>query len=346
MKAVSHEAPSGASFSVAEGGGRMRWLTVFILGLTLLVSACGRPGSGDKIAVVDLEKVLADHPRQVELQKEKQSYEALQKARDSQALFLRTQMANLRTLQAVKQSGRKNFLAADLFTRMTEEELKEQEALEKARAEASLRADRELAEESEALERQYRLRIFNLRLKLETVQMTPEEKEKVRQELDRVLAERNRDLDALEARKGELVARDIAPLVEASRKRLAAAAEEYHKGAAADISGMEKKDADTLETAPKALLDNLAKMDRQLEAEKQKLDALESGLRDDITSRVTRMAKKRGYTVVFSRYQTNVSADDLTQDVINELRQEASKAKTARALKPAGKAAPAQPAGA
>ena len=36
--------------------------------------------------------------------------------------------------------------------------------------------------------------------------------------------------------------------------------------------------------------------------------------------RVTRLAKERGYTIVFNKVKVNVKADDITAEVIKELK--------------------------
>ena len=41
----------------------MRWLLIVFTGLALMLSACGKIGSGEKIAVVNWEKVLQEHPQ-------------------------------------------------------------------------------------------------------------------------------------------------------------------------------------------------------------------------------------------------------------------------------------------
>ena len=42
-------------------------------------------------------------------------------------------------------------------------------------------------------------------------------------------------------------------------------------------------------------------------------------MRTDIESAVTKLARERGYSVVFHKFRVNVKADDITQDVVQEL---------------------------
>jgi hypothetical protein len=47
---------------------------------------------------------------------------------------------------------------------------------------------------------------------------------------------------------------------------------------------------------------------------------------------VAKLAKERGYSVVFHKYRTNVSADDITEDVIAGLKKLKLRTKAAEAL--------------
>ena len=47
----------------------MRWLLIIFTGLALMLSACSKIGSGEKIAVVNWERVLQEHPQYAPLAK-------------------------------------------------------------------------------------------------------------------------------------------------------------------------------------------------------------------------------------------------------------------------------------
>ena len=43
-------------------------------------------------------------------------------------------------------------------------------------------------------------------------------------------------------------------------------------------------------------------------------------IRHDIESKVAYLAKERGYTIVFNKVKVNVKADDITKEVVSELK--------------------------
>ena len=55
---------------------------------------------------------------------------------------------------------------------------------------------------------------------------------------------------------------------------------------------------------------------------------------------VAKLAKERGYSVVFHKYRTNVSADDITGDVIAGLKKLELRTKAAEALNKKAAGAP------
>lgn len=61
-------------------------------------------------------------------------------------------------------------------------------------------------------------------------------------------------------------------------------------------------------------------MDQELDKQQQAIETLETAIKKDMESVVAKLAKERGYSVVFHKYRTNVSADDITEDVIAGLK--------------------------
>ena len=101
-----------------------------------------------------------------------------------------------------------------------EKQTAEQENLKQLSNQIADEIDRELAEEEKKLNEHYRLRLFNLRLKLDTVRMVPEERKKVEAELQAVQAERDRDRMMLIQHKFDLVNQRMEPHVKAMQQRL------------------------------------------------------------------------------------------------------------------------------
>ena len=308
----------------------MRWLLIVFTGLALMLSACSKTGSGEKIAVVHWEKVLQEHPQHARLQKLKDEYNLLLNKRREQEIVGKTQMSSLAKLHQLKRNSKQNFLSADFFARMTEKQAAEQEKLKQLSEQFADQVDKELAEEEKKLDEHYKLRLFNLRLKLDTVRMLPEERSRVEAELKTLKAARDRDRMLLMEHKMGLVNQRMQPHVEAMQQRLDA----YARQLQGQMMEEMKKGTDDplLKKAPGALKELLGTIDEELDKRQQGIETLETSIKKDTESIVIKLAKERGYSIIFHKYRTNVSADDVTGDVISGLKKLAARAEAAAAL--------------
>ena len=310
----------------------MRWLLLFFTGLALVLSACGKIGNGERIAVVNWEKVLQEHPQYVRLQNLKDEYNRLLDKRREQEIISKTRMSSLAKLYQLKRNSKQSFLSAEFLTRMTEQQTAEQEKLKQLSNQIADQVDRELAEEEKKMNEYYRLQIFNLRLKLDTVRMMPEERKKLEAELKMAKAARDRDRMLLIQHKIGLVNQRMEPHVNAMRQRLDAYARQLQEQMMADMAKGAEKDRSLLEKAPAALKELLGTVDQELDKRQQDMEALEMSMKKDMESLVIKLAKERGYSVVFHKYRTNVSADDITGEVISGLKKLEARTKAADAL--------------
>ena len=310
----------------------MRWLLLFFTGLALVLSACGKIGNGERIAVVNWEKVLQEHPQYVRLQNLKDEYNRLLDKRREQEIIGKTRMSSLAKLYQLKRNSKQSFLSAEFLTRMTEQQTAEQEKLKQLSNQIADQVDRELAEEEKKMNEYYRLQIFNLRLKLDTVRMVQEERKKLEAELKTVQAARDRDRMLLIQHKIGLVNQRMEPHVNAMRQRLDAYARQLQEQMMADMAKGAEKDSSLLEKAPAALKELLGTVDQELDKRQQDMEALEMSMKKDMESLVIKLAKERGYSVVFHKYRTNVSADDITGEVISGLKKLEARTKAADAL--------------
>jgi len=308
----------------------MRWLLIVFTGLALMLSACSKTGSGEKIAVVHWEKVLQEHPQHARLQKLKDEYSLLLDKRREQEIVGKTQMSSLAKLHQLKRNSKQNFLSADFFARMMEKQAAEQEKLKQLSGQFADQVDKELAEEEKKLDEHYKLRLFNLRLKLDTVRMLPEERSRVEAELKTLKAARDRDRMLLMEHKMGLVNQRMQPHVEAMQQRLDA----YARQLQGQMMEEMKKGTDDplLKKAPGALKELLGTIDEELDKRQQGIETLETSIKKDTESIVIKLAKERGYSIIFHKYRTNVSADDVTGDVISGLKKLAARAEAAAAL--------------
>lgn len=297
----------------------MRWLYSLIVIIAMLVSACGSKVSNEKIAVVDWDKVLAAHPKAEQLKQMKNAYDSLLFSRRQQAETGKNQMAGLARLQNIKQKSQQSFLDADFTTKMAERDTVEQESLQKAYNQAVQEAQTAVAGDEQTLEEGFSLRLFNLRLRLETVRLLPAEKEKLLQELEQVQSERSAARAKLQSKKAALVRERMASEQAAKEARMQAFAEELKGQMQGQFTNNLQQDTVSFAQAPAAFADLLASVDKELDTRQQAVETLQASMKQDIEGLVMKLAKERGYTIVFHKYKANIKADDLTQELIQEL---------------------------
>lgn len=310
----------------------IRWVLVIFTGLVLMLSACGKVGSGEKIAIVNWDKALQEHPQYAQLQKQKEDYNLLLDKRREQEIIGKTQMSGLAKLNQLKRNSRQNYLSADFLTRMAERQTAEQEKLRQLSNQLADQVDKELAEEENKLNEYYRLRIFNLRLKLDTLRMTPEKREKLQTELKTVKAARDRDRMLLVQHKIELVNQRMVPHINAVQQRLDAYARQLQSQMLEDLKQRADKDNSLMQKVPAAFHELLGTVDEELDKQSQSIETLETAIKKDVESIIVKLAKERRYSVVFHKYRTNVSAQDITGDVISGLKKLASRTQAVEAL--------------
>lgn len=311
----------------------MRWLTVFcILIPAFLFSACGKPAVEEKIAVISWDKAIEGHPQQTRLRQLKEGYNLLLDRRKEQEIFSKTQMSGLARLQQLKENSKRSFLTADFQTRMAERQAVEQEKLKKAADQAGKSVEQEFSEEEKRLEEQYRLKLFNLRLKLDSLRLTDEARRLYEEELARTQAARERERAELVYRKRQRLDQLMGPEIAAMRQRMDAFARQLQAQMSESLQTGQKEGSSALQEAPAALNKALGAVDRELDSRQQAVEALEETIKKDVEGVVAKLAKERGYTIVFHKYRTNIAAEDITGDVLTELGKISAKREAADAF--------------
>lgn len=297
----------------------MRWPSILILALTMLVSACGHqaaPAKGEKIAVVNWDKLMEAHPSAADLKAKKDAYDLLVIRRKNVAQDGQLQLSGLAKLQQLKDNSRHNYQQADYQTRLAEQQALEQEKRQADYNAAVAEAKSVTAEEEAAVEKTYQLRIFNLRLKLDNVAMTPKQREAVLNELEQAAGERNEAVNRLFAKRAQYVREKMTPLEEARQARL----EAFAKTVQEELRNSQpsQEEAAAFKEAPAALADLVGSLDKQLDKRQQEIELLQTTMRHELESLVMKTARQKGYTIVFHKVRVNLKADDITEELIKE----------------------------
>lgn len=301
----------------------MRYLQIALLMFIAVfcVSACGNmPSSGEKIAYINWEEAVKSHPRSEALKQGRAEYDKLLAYRDQQADIARKQIQGLALLQKIKQNSKSSYYEADYRTSMYAKHEIEQHEFQAVLEKAAAEADEILAEERESIENEYQLRMFNIRLQLEAVRIKPEQRQALQDELRALRAEMDSKMAELNKKRSAIIAEKTAPEREAMKQRIA----EYAAGLRDELNGKLQDDIDKdnkdLQQGPAAFNKVVEVIDKRLDKIKEGNDKIASEIRHDIESKVAYLAKERGYTIVFNKVKVNVKADDITQEVIKELK--------------------------
>ena len=300
----------------------MRRLAYIILVVSLLVSACGSlPGNpSDQIAVIDWQQASSVHPRYEALQKAKADLEAAVKFRNEQAEQGKRQILLLNKLVEIKQSGKQSFLAADYATRLAEKEAQERAKLASEAKDASQAADEIVAPDQAKVLEAYQLPILNLRLKLENVKLSPEERAALEQDLAVLLNKQYSELAMIEKKRQSIISERLAAKKDVSLENMRAYAAELKTAMSGEHLAMTKSDEAKLGQGPKELAKLMASLDRQVEIKQKSYELLRKEIDADVQSALLKVLNGRKDILVVKKPLVNLTAVDLTEKVCTELK--------------------------
>lgn len=300
----------------------MRWLYCILVIVSLLVSACGgtSKNASDQIAIIDWQKASSAHPRYEAMQKAKTDLEKAVKFRNEQAELGKKQIALLAQLAEVKESGKQSFLAADFTTRIAERESLEQEKMLLLQKEAQAYADGIATQERERVLAFYKLPIVNLRLRLENVKLSPEQKESSNRELEQVLAAQEHDLQAVEQLRNRMVQEKMAEKAKIVREEINAYAKSLHTSMLSEQAENASLGNEKLGQGPKELSKLIESLDKQVELKQKTYDRLREEIDADVNSALLKVLQGKKDTLVVRHVLVNIDAVDLTEKVSTELK--------------------------
>ena len=150
-------------------------LIMFVLG-TFCVSACGSvQNDKKKVVQIDDKKVVA------------------------------SEIETLAKLQKLKKQSKETYLRANYNARMVELCEKEMAQLKSYRLQVEKEAEVKAATSKKQLEEEYQLRLFNLRMQLESIKMNSKNRESLLSEMKELQLERDSKLAILEKEKRDYV---------------------------------------------------------------------------------------------------------------------------------------------
>ena len=191
----------------------MRLLLIAILISTMFLASCGS-NTGEKIAVVDWDKIVESHVKQGTLKYHQAELSKLLQQREEYMKIGREQIMNLAKIQELKQTSKQEFAMAEYSTLMAEREILEREAMQDKIDAAEKEADAAISDTERELEEHYRLRMVNIRLRLDSLKLSNEEKNKLINEIASVQDERDNLKAQIQAKKDIVVNNLLAPEIQ------------------------------------------------------------------------------------------------------------------------------------
>jgi Skp family chaperone for outer membrane proteins len=273
-----------------------------------------------KFAVVDWDRLVKEHPNYKKWQAKQQTLESAKKMRDKQLQNGRQQLAILSKMKSLNTAGKNQFARAKFAAQIAEKQAQEQDALNKKQESLMAAAEEKVKADREALEEEYRVPLFNLRLKLGTLKMTKESQQALLQEQSELLEKRRQAIEAIEAKKRAYIAEQMADDVAASRARIAAYGQSLAEAQAEKDTGLSLKDGKGFQPGEKELDQLIQSMDNQIQKQAEEEQKLRDEIDSDILSAIKKVNLTRKYTLIFRNPRANISADDITDEVSLEVK--------------------------
>lgn len=304
-------------------------LTIIIAVLFLsLLTSCGTTPVMEQekeyIAVIDLEKAVKAHPKYAAWKLAVDNELSTQQLKDSHVKMVKEQALFLSKMQQLQTEGRSSFYQADYAIKMSEAHLAERERLKEIERKEKQRIDEAMKERVAAIEEEYKLPLFNLKTKIETLRPLPRSREQAEQEkkehiaeLAALQAEKNGKINALYKESEDLLADAMKNHEEESVLRLSNLAKGIYDDIAARSRQKINEQQKMLANIPEAFDKTMASLEKQLLEQKMTKDKLYTAIYDDILSQVTKIAMQKKFTVVLVNVEINIKGEDITQEVIS-----------------------------
>lgn len=306
-----------------------------MLVFVLFIAGCGTKQQAQdtteppapQVAVVDMNKAIKAHPKYNQLMALGQQADTIAAQLEAQQLAGTRQTA----VAAIPNPNMTDNQLAELNKASSQEfsakmAAKQDELTPRIAAKAeTVRAtlSNEMNAYTEQLDKEYKPQIFNLQLKLKTVQLTKEETTGLQAELEKLQNQRS---DALKVKHDQLAGRMdelVAPEKAAVEQQLAAYAKELNveisqKAATKQAEIVARANEQQLPATGVSQPDQPSNDMAPLTAKKQEIQALQESIIADITDKTSKVAIDGGFAAVLTNVTVNVSAVDITTQVIAE----------------------------
>jgi Skp family chaperone for outer membrane proteins len=301
-----------------------------ILALMMLVAGCSTKKVQDTkepqplVGIVDMKKAVQSHPKYkqvLSLEEEVRSISAQAQAQQAAMAQSAQNMLNLpETSQGDLAELNKTF-QQEFTEKMS---LKEKEVNTRIAAKENS-IHQTLSDEfkvyTDEIDKEYQPQIFNLQLKLKTVQLAKEEAASLQEQLETLQTQRAEKIAEKQKRLAEQMAEKMAPDKAAAQQELEAYSkqvnQEISQKAAAKQQEIAARNMQTL-SLPGNTAQESGNGQQQAMMKQQELQALQDSIIQDINDKTGKVAIESGLEAVLANVTVNVSGVDITAAVIAE----------------------------
>lgn len=276
----------------------------------------------EKLGIIDMQQAIQAHPKFSEHQKLEQEVNRIKQQLNA-SVTLETAasepaLAGMSEDMAKTMNDFHTSLDQEFQSKMTAKQQQLNAELAAKAAELNDRLTNTMQQYEQEIEAEYQPRIFNIQLKLKTVQLEQTEMEALKKDMESLQQEKEKKLTL---RQQEL-AEQMKTMMQPEQQKSEAVLNEYSRQLQGDLDAKAAAKQNELVLRPSLLVGQptdspqQAVLQQQLDEAEQHLLALEDAMIQDIRDKTAKIAVDRGLTDVVTKVLVNIKAVDVTQEVI------------------------------
>lgn len=302
-----------------------------LLTVTVLAAGCGTKATPEtktaatpQVGVINVDKAIQAHPKYADYQRLQREYNTLtaQAAAQKQSAQQAQAQAQENAMPDGAVQGLNEALGQEFNTKVA---AKQNEISTRLNQKAD-QVRRDLSGQFDAYTKEidstYQSEIFSLQLKLKTVQLSKEEMEALQKQLEQLQGERSAKLAAKDKELSAQLEAAMAPEKAAAEKELSAYAAEVNAALQQQAAAKSAEIAARVQTAPlqSQASQGRSGLEQQAALKSQEIAVVQDFIIKDIQDKTAKIAAERGLEAVLGVYKVNITAVDITDAVIAEVK--------------------------
>ncbi len=278
--------------------------------------------TSEKFGVIEVMRAVKAHPRYAEIEALEREIKELQK--EVQAKIERGMMMSMSSGLPMEVSQRMTAGEQALFAEANQKIAAKETELGKRMAETGLAKQKTADEEREKLRRQiteeYKIRIFNLKMKLQALNLSDEDRASMEQELVALQTEEAVKIDNAERAIMQKLAKEMMAEEQAAIEEMKAyvqqIGEEYSLMRSVKTGQPNDAMMAQINELNRKLKADIAASEKVYAEKRKKQEEIQDAILYDIETKAMQIARERELTIVLRDVRANITAADITDAVI------------------------------